>query len=385
MLALKELDSIGGRGYIYELTEGIPRKLSIASYVRIVHDKHLLRRIQDVANLALDGANEQQLDGARTTLNAMMERIDELQSQVKVTETNTMPHVSVELWNAVLEERKRNTHLIGIPTGIVSLDDNTTGWRDGELTYVGALPSRGKTAFMLQAFVAAMEAGIPAGFISLEMTRTQLMRRIAIAKSRIPASKWRDVRVMNPTEFQYAREATYKLGELDGYVADAPNMSPAEVGALVRRWHRVHGVRIVFVDFVQIIREDGRDRREAINRVSATLRDTAKSLHIPFVVASQLARRDNDPNRRPTLQDLRESGNLEQDAHNVLMLYRPREVDEERGIAWTGEDEIIVEKSREGRMGSIAVRFNENELRFDPPDRPCKTTMTPGKTFARMF
>jgi replicative DNA helicase len=297
----------------------------------------------------------------------MMERVDELQSQVKSTEMHAMASVSVELWNRVLDERKLNTHLIGIPTGVENLDDSTTGWRDGELTYVGALPGRGKTAFMLQSFLAALKFGVPALFISLEMTREQLLRRMAIAESQIAAVKWRDVRVMMPTEMQYAKEAVYRLGELPAYIADPASMSPAEVCALVRRAYRVHGVRIVFIDFVQIIREEGRDRREAINRVSELLRNTCKALRIPFVVASQLARRDNDPNRRPTLQDLRESGNLEQDAHNVLMLYRPRTEDENNGgMRWTGEDEIIVEKCREGRMGSEQVRFDEKSLSFVP-------------------
>jgi replicative DNA helicase len=332
----------------------------------VIQDKFLMRQVQELGNFAFDAANEQQLDGARITLNAMMERIDELQSQVKATESHSLASVAVELWNRVLEERKRDSKIVGIPTGVDSLDDTTTGWRDGELTYIGALPGRGKTAFMLQAFIAALKSGVPAGYISLEMTREQLLRRIALAESRIAPYKWRDVRLMSPTDLLNAREATFKLGELEGQIADAANMSPVEISALARRWYRVHGVRIVFVDFVQIIREEGRDRREAINRVSAILRDTCKSLRIPFVVASQLARRDNDPHPRPTLQDLRESGNLEQDAHNVLMLYRPREADEENGgLRWTGEDEIIVEKSREGGMGSVKVRFNENELRFD--------------------
>lgn len=366
LIAMKELESVGGRAYLASLSEDIPRKLSIASYAKVIHDKFLLRRVQDVANLALDGANSQELDGARITLNAMMERIDELQSQVKAVETHSMASIAVEFWGRFLEERKLSTRLVGIPTGVDTLDETTTGWRDGELTYVGALPGRGKTAFMLQAFVTALKSGVPAGFVSLEMTREQLYRRIAINESQVLSGKWRDVRLMNHTDVQYAKEATFRLGELQGQVVDAANMSPAEISALARRWYRVHGVRIVFVDFVQIIREDGRDRREAINRVSAILRDTCKSLRIPFVVASQLARRDNDPNRRPTLQDLRESGNLEQDAHNVLMLYRPREADDERGgLRWTGEDEIIVEKSREGRMGSVMVRFNENALKFE--------------------
>ena len=120
------------------------------------------------------------------------------------------------------------------------------------------------------------------------------------------------------------------------------------------------GARIIFVDFVQIIHEDGRDRREAINRVSASLRDTCKALNIPFVVASQLARRDADPNRRPTIQDLRESGNLEQDAHNVLLLYRPK--DKSTG-GWTGEDEIIIDKQREGVTGVVrGVSYDEHSL-----------------------
>lgn len=123
------------------------------------------------------------------------------------------------------------------------------------------------------------------------------------------------------------------------------------------------GARIIFVDFVQIIHEDGKERREAINRVSASLRDTCEALNIPFVVGSQLARRDADPNRRPTIQDLRESGNLEQDAHNVLLLFRPK--DKATG-EWTGEDEIIIDKQREGVTGVVYVTYDEHSLTYKP-------------------
>jgi replicative DNA helicase len=217
---------------------------------------------------------------------------------------------------------------------------------------------------MLQAMHFAATQGFPVGCISLEMRAQQLMRRLATIQSGLPAYKFRDPRQLNESEWLHAKRSMYALAELPVYVNDQSGLKPAAIASLARQMH-ANGARVIFVDFVQIIHEDGRDRREAINRVSAALRDTCKALEIPFVVLSQLARRDADPNRRPTMQDLRESGNLEQDAHNVLLLFRPKDKDGE----WTRVDQIIVEKHREGAVGPIDVSYDDRSLTFCPRQR----------------
>lgn len=154
---------------------------------------------------------------------------------------------------------------------------------------------------------AAATAGVGVGCISLEMRATQLLRRLAVRHSGLDPHKFRDPRRMSAEEFRQTEQALFDLGELPITITDQSGLRPGQIAAQARQMHQ-RGAGIIFVDFVQIIHEEGKDRREAINRVSASLRDTCKSLNVPFVVASQLARRDADENRRPTMQDLRESG-----------------------------------------------------------------------------
>jgi replicative DNA helicase len=160
------------------------------------------------------------------------------------------------------------------------------------------------------------------------------------------------------------------MGDLPIEIYDRAGLRVGEVAAVARRMV-ANGCKLILVDFVQKIRQEGRDARESINHISGLLAETCKALNVPFVVASQLARRDANPNRRPTMQDLRESGNLEQDAHNVLLLYRPQEAKQDRGGQelppdWTLKDEIIIAKQREGLIGWADVTFREGSLTFGP-------------------
>ncbi len=260
----------------------------------------------------------------------------------------------------MIAQRNHSGAVLGVASGIESLDKVTTGFRGGELTYVGALPGRGKTSFMLQAMYNAAISGTGVGCISLEMRGGQLVRRLGVLHSKMHAQRFRDPRCMSTVEWDAAKRAVYAIGDLPIQVCDQSGLRPAQITSLARQMH-ANGAQAIFVDFVQIIHEDGRDRREAINRVSASLRDTCKALEIPFIVASQLARRDADPNRRPTIQDMRESGNLEQDAHNVLLLYRPKD---KSTSEWSGQDEIIIDKQREGVTGSVNVLYDDRALIF---------------------
>jgi replicative DNA helicase len=356
----KEMDAIGGMGYLLSLTEGIPRNLSVASYCRIVRDKSLLRQVQDLCERGMADASDQ-AEESLVVLNRLSERLHEIALKGSTISPVSIAEVIVPTWEEMKHQREFKGELIGITTGIPELDRYTTGWRSGELTYVGALPGRGKTSFMLQAMYAAAVSGHGVGCISLEMRSSQLLKRLAIMDSGLHAFKYRDVRTMNASEWEHARHSMFNnLGNLPITMCDQSGLNPMQISSLARQMH-ARGAEVIFVDFVQIIASEEKNRKEVIDRVSASLRDTCKALNIPFVVASQLTRRDADPNRRPTLQDLRESGNLEQDAHNVLMLFRPK--DKSTGD-WSGADEIIIEKAREGMTGIVPVRYNDKSLTY---------------------
>lgn len=319
-LRTNELGSIGGAGYLADLTSGIPREHNPKSYMRILKRETARRNI---LNLCAGATSRAELgDEPEDILSELSAAALQSQMAAGLVRPRPIRDCIVPVLEEMASQRKSERGVLGIAVGIPELDACTSGWRGGELTYVGALPGRGKTSFMLQAMHAAATSGVGVGCISLEMRGSQLVRRLAILHSGLHAGKFRDAREMNGAEYRHAEESILALAELPITITDQSGLNASQISSQAWQMHE-GGAGIIFVDFVQIIREDGRDRREAITRVSASLRDTCKSLNIPFVVASQPARRDADLNRRPTLQDLRESGSLEQDAHNVLLLYRP--------------------------------------------------------------
>lgn len=351
------MGEVGGFGYVTDLTAGIPRKLRIDAYVKLVKEKYALRSIISLCGTA----------SARAELGEpSLDILGDLQSGALAYQAENdelrAPHISelvVPAWNEISKLMNSTGEVIGIPTGIRDLDLTTTGWRDGELTYVGAKPGMGKTSYMLQCMHNAATHGFPAGCISLEMRSSQLLKRLAILGSGIHAQKWRDPRNIHVSDRAHAQKSMLALGDLPIWIADQSGLNPRQISALSRKMHAA-GARIIFIDFIQIINEDGRDRREAINRVSSAIRDTCKALAIPFVVLSQLSRGDKDSNRKPTKEDLRESGSLEQDAHNVQLLYREKGED---GL-WTGNDLIIIDKAREGDIGPVEVSYDPKTLTY---------------------
>jgi replicative DNA helicase len=344
--------------YLMDLADGVPANFDASGSLARIREMAQLRSVITIAEAAMQRA--QNHDDSGDILHELQAVALQQQAETSQVKPTHISELVVGFLDEMRHQRTRDTSIVGIPTGIAGLDEAMGGWRNGELTYVGALPGRGKTSFLLQAMYSAALAGYGVGCISLEMRAQQLMRRLAILHSNLHAYKFRDVKTMSETEYSDAKRAAAGLGDLPITINDQSGLRPAQIASLARQMHAM-GAKAIFVDFVQVIHEDGKDRREAINRVSAALRDTCKALNIPFIVASQLARRDSDPNRRPTIQDLRESGNLEQDANNVLLLYRPKD---KATSTWSGEDELILDKQREGVTGSILVRYDDKTLTY---------------------
>lgn len=374
LLRTGEIEAVGGAGYLSEHVEGVPHNFVPAAYVGLLKKGSQRRSILAMAEVLRSRA--EQGDDPEDILADHSSAVSSSQVAAATVRPTRISEYIVPVIQEIERQRSASGEVLGISCGIPALDLVTTGWRDGELTYIGALPGRGKSSFMLQAMYEAASQGIGVGCISLEMRATQLVRRLAILHASLAPRKFRDPRGMNPSEYAHAKRSLISLGDMPIHIVDQSGLNPGQIASQARQMYEA-GARLITVDFVQIIREDGRDRREAINRVSGVLRDTCKSLGIPFLVASQLARGDKDLNRRPVMQDLRESGNLEQDAHNVLLLYRPVDGENE----WTREDEIIVAKQREGLTGRVEVAYSEATLTFTPRQAAQKTTpISAGRT-----
>ena len=350
------MDSVGGVGYVGDLTSDVWKGRDVTAQVRLIKHEAARRGLYAACNAAMKRAQDG--EDPEALIAALRADLDDTQQRSLVARALPLSELVVSAWEAMREQMERSDTLLGIPTGIPELDETMQGWQPGELTYFGGLPGRGKSAFFVQCMHTAATSGFGVGCISLEMRSNQLVRRLGVLSSNVGPRRFRDPKLMSQDQRRIAKAAVYALGDLPIQVCDQSGLSPGAITALARRM-RDGGAKVIFVDFVQIVREDGQNRREAIDRISAALRDAAKTMNIPFVVASQLARR-GDQEREPRLQDLKESGSLEQDAHNVLFVHRPQREDNE----WSGEDKIIIAKQREGVVGEIAVTFDEQTLTF---------------------
>jgi replicative DNA helicase len=359
LMASCELEAANGAGYIASLVEGRMRNFDTMQHIGILRDVAAKRQLIAKLERALDSARGG--DSAEDVCAHLEQDIAEVESGSKVVEVVALKDFLEDELNAISRERDSKRKTLGIPTGIAALDEVTTGWRP-EYTIVGAWPARGKTSFLLQAARAAAMSGSPALIISLEMRKGELLRRLMALEAKVRPRKLRDPREMNISEHRAVVDAGEAITKLPIYICDQDSLDPREIAATARLWIRKAGIRIVFVDFIQVVREHGRDPREVVNKISAGLRSLAKNAKVPVVAASQLSRANaKNLNERPTLFHLKESGNLEQDAHNVLFLYRPVAENQE----FTGLDEILVAKQRHGITGSINVFYNPNSLTFE--------------------
>lgn len=351
-----EMDVVGGAGYVASLTDDAHLMNDARSYVRILKGETKRRQLLALCEVA--AARARQGEDADTVLQDLQSGALATQAAGAIVKAQHISELVTPTWEALSAEMEAKGPTLGIPTGIPILDATLGGWRPAELAYVGGLPNRGKTPFALQCMHHAAAKGFGVGVISLEMRSQALMRRLTTIHSGLHAFKLRDPREMSASDRAHAFRSITALGDLPIWFCDQPGLRPNAVASLMRQMH-AKGAKAIFIDYLQLIDGQGRDEREAINKVSTSIRDTCKALNISVIALSQLKRRDNDIERPPTLRDLKESSNLEQDCDVCLMIHRPK-VDGR----YTGNDQIIVEKQREGATGPCDVTFDTRTLTF---------------------
>lgn len=353
----KELESIGGIAYLSSLTDGVPRRASIEHYIHIVRDKAILRAIVHAGSGAVARAVDAS-DPADEILGDLEAHLLELRAERTQRSEVHISGFIAESAERLHESEKRD--LVGFTTGLDCIDRATTGIRPGELWIIGALPGRGKTAFGMQIASANSSTGSPTMFFSLEMSRDQLGDRILCAESHVPSFKIRK-RWLNESEKRSIREAAGRTCEWSLYVDDSADLTDRELMARAKLAIRRYGVKLIVVDYLRLLKCPGRELRERVGEAANTLRKLAKQENVAVVGLSQL-KRPESINDRPSMIDLKESGDIEAHAHTVLLLYQPQDNKGE----FTREDEIIIGKQRNGPLGSEPVRFNKDTLQFEP-------------------
>lgn len=264
--------------------------------------------------------------------------------------------------------------LSGLQTGFTDLDRMTSGWQNSDLVIIAARPAMGKTAFVLSmAKNMAVNYKYPIAVFSLEMANVQLVNRLIVNTCEIPGEKIKNGRL----ELHEWKQLDTKITELYDaplFLDDTPSLSVFELRTKARRLVREHGVKMIIIDYLQLMNASGSghgNRQEEVSTISRSLKGLAKELNIPIIALSQLNRgvegRTGAEGKRPQLSDLRESGAIEQDADMVCFIHRPeyyKILDDGNGNSLVGLAEIIIAKHRNGATGDVTLRFKSEFARF---------------------
>ena len=386
-------DEVGGVAYLSSLTQNIVSSSHIEYHARVIAQKSTARELisysANVQDKAFDPTQDidelmQEAEGSLFKLSQKKLKKDYQQIDSVITEAYEMLHKAAE----------RTDGMSGIASGFHALDRMTSGWQNSDLVILAARPAMGKTAFALSmAKNIAVDQNIPVALFSLEMSNVQLINRVIVNTCEIKGEKIKSGQL---EDYEWA-QLDNKIKDLIGkpmFVDDTPSLSVFELRTKARRLVKEHGVRLIMIDYLQLMNASGMSfgsRQEEVSTISRSLKGLAKELNIPILALSQLNRGvENRPggentldSKRPQLSDLRESGAIEQDADMVIFIHRPEYYSlnkDENGNDLRGKAVIIIAKHRNGAVGDVLLNFKGQYARFENQDEET-TTPLPGEDF----
>jgi replicative DNA helicase len=365
-----ELELIGGPYYLARLTNNVVSSANIETHARIILQKFIQREMIRISGETISEAYDDGTDVFDLMDDAESKLFDITKNYLK-RDVQEMPAVLTETLNRIEYLRTVKDDLTGVPSGFKGLDKVTFGFQSTDLIIVAARPSVGKTAFALNiARNAAMNSGktFPVGFFSLEMSAAQLVQRVLSAQSNIHLEKISRGKLEDYEVVQLHKKGVDPLMKAPIYIDDSAALNIFELRAKCRRMVSQKGVKIIIIDYLQLMSGSGdrnSNREQEISTISRNLKSLAKELGVPIIALSQLSREveKRTPNKEgqkmPQLSDLRESGAIEQDADMVMFLYRPdyyEQKQDEFGNNIMGETHVRIAKHRNGSLETIKLR-----------------------------
>ena len=366
LTTMGKLDAVGGLEYIAKLPEAVPTTANVEKYIKIVEEKSLLRSLIKSANdmIAL-GYNQNEeveniMDRAEQTIFELIQR----KSQQGYS---SIKDVLVESLNEIQELYSKKKRVTGVATGFADMDNMLSGLHNSDLILIAARPAMGKTAFALNiATNAAVNAGVGVALFSLEMSKQQCTNRILAVQSMVDSQKLSRGE-LEEDDWTKIGVAASELSDSAGiYIDDTPGITAAEIRAKCRKMKLEHeNLGLIVIDYLQLISGSGRSegRQQEVSEISRSLKILAKEINVPVIALSQLSRApEQRDDHRPMLQDLRESGSIEQDADIVMFIYRDDYYKPEEPP--TNIAEIIVAKNRSGPTGKVELLWMPQYTKF---------------------
>jgi replicative DNA helicase len=368
-------DESSTAAYMDRLLDLTPTAAHVKQYAALVRQSSLLRKLDSAASEISNQAREPGAV-ADNVLDSAEQSVYDIRQGREISALHGMPSVLMDVYKNIKELSDAGGKLPGIPSGMTRLDGILGGLLNNNLIIIASRPGVGKTAFMLGIAAHAVRAvDKTCVFFSLEMSRAQLVSRLLSGESGVDAFKLM-TGALTKDDWRRIGEATASLSELKLLFNDNPGITVGEMKAQCRR---VKNLGLVIIDYLQLIdvpksRELRFENRVSeVGHISRSLHNMAKELGVPIVCAAQL-RRESERNKghRPLLSDLRESGNIEQDADSVLLLHRESAHNREADATAA---ELIVAKNRHGRTDVVdlywsgeTTRFTESETRYEYED-----------------
>ncbi|MCH2571692.1 MAG: replicative DNA helicase [Planctomycetes bacterium] len=359
------LEGVGGPSYLGELIDTVPHAANAKFYARIVHEKFVLRELIRCSTEILRDAYDEQND-PQELLAAAERRVFRIMEDREGSENVQIADILHAAFDRIQERMERGQGMIsGLATGYIELDHLTSGLQESELIILAARPSMGKTALAVNiADHVALEENAGALIVSLEQSSLELAERLLCARAEVDGHKLRNGYT--------SREDRRKLVDVSGvlsqaplFIDDTPGRDIMQLAAIARRLKRRHDIRLIIVDYLQLIEPDNKrdPRQEQIATVTRRLKHIARELSVPVIVLAQLNRAvEMREGHRPRLADLRESGAIEQDADLVMFLHRPEVYDAQDS---PGLAELIIAKQRNGPTGTVRLTFRQNLMKFE--------------------
>jgi replicative DNA helicase len=358
------LEDVGGRAYLTSLITAVPTTIHVEHYALIIERTSLLRRLISAAGQIVQLAHEEIGD-----IGNVIDRAEQIVFNVSERRTRhdlaPIRQLMDEYYERVDYLYRHQGELTGIPTGFKRLDQLMGGLQRSDLLIVAGRPGMGKTSFALTlARNAARKFNQRVAVFSLEMSSEQLLQRLVSMETRIDSQRLR-LGTLTDEEWPVFVESAGVLAETQIFIDDTPAISPLEMRTKARRLHSEHGLDLIIVDYLQLMRADVaiQNRVQEISYISGSLKALARELNLPVIALSQLSRAvEQRQEKRPVLADLRESGSIEQDADLVMFIFREDQYDpntEKQNIA-----EIIVAKHRHGPTATVDLFFQKEHVTF---------------------
>lgn len=376
------LEVAGGRAYLVELLDSIHSTQNVDTYATIIFEKALLRQIIDTGTFMLNQAFDPS-NIAKDVLVKSQSLLTTISNEGITKDFVHLKDILGTVFDDLQSSSSQENGILGIASGFPNLDTLTSGFQSGDLVILAARPSMGKTTLALNFAVnAAIQNQVPIAVFSCEMPKEQLGLRMLCSRAKLNSSLLRSSN-MSETHFRQLNAALRDLSEAPIFIDDTPSITPLDLRIKAQRLQKKHDVKLILIDYLQLMRLGNRRIESRFQEVSEIVRDIkafAKESNIPIIALSQLSRDIEKHQRRPVLSDLRESGEIEQTADLIMFIYSEPKPNTEpnddilesvrntQNLSPEVPVKLIIAKQRNGPTGDINLIFKKYIYQFLPDE-----------------